>query len=150
VDVTGPAARLDRLATVYTDTLRADRVREAMDREVRLQIPAIFNVDLEPAVVQLTADVQQLGERTFADIPVQVVGSPEGRYLAQPRTASVTVSGGNRLLEELARDQVRVIIDLKGATPDGLTPLTPDVRLPDGMTLLRLEPAVFRVTEYQD
>lgn len=149
VTLAGPESRLRRLVQVETDTLRMRRVRRPFDREVRLKLPDIYNIRLEEQIVRVRVDIQQIGERTFTGVPVQLEGTARrGRYLAQPRTAQVTISGGVKVLESLQDDQIRLVIDLAGRTPDGLTPLEPHVELPDGVTLIRLEPPRFRVTEY--
>lgn len=146
--VLGPSAEVRALTSISTDSLSLTRVRSPVAREVGLQRPDIHNLQMHPETVTLMADVQQLGERTFREVPVRVRGSQEGRYLAQPRTATVTVSGGVRILETLTREQVRIVLDVGSDPPDGLTPLEPTVELPPGITLLRLDPPRFRVTEY--
>ncbi|MFO7769002.1 MAG: CdaR family protein [bacterium] len=148
VRVSGPATEVRALSSIPTDSLSLSRVREPVEREVPLSIPDIHNVEVDPPRVTVTGDVQQLGERTFQEVPVRVRGPKEGRYLAQPRTATVTVSGGSRLLEDLTKEQVRLILDVGSEPPDGLTPVEPTVELPPGLTLLRLDPPRFRVTEY--
>ena len=60
----------------------------------------------------------------------------------------MTISGGVRLLEALTRDSIHIILSVGSEPPDGLTPIEPTVELPPGLTLLRLEPPRFRVTEY--
>jgi YbbR domain-containing protein len=149
VTVTGPASGLATLRTVWTDTLRRERVRGRVAEVVTLQRPDLFNLILEQRDVQVNQDVQAIGERTLEEVPVTLTGvADRGRYLVQPRTARVTVSGGVRLLEELKVEQVTLTIDLRAAPADGLTPVAPRVLLPTGITLLRLDPPTFRVTEY--
>ncbi len=148
VRVQGPSAAVRGLERVPTDSLTLARVRGGVQHEVPLRRPDIHNLQLTPLTVTVVAEVQQLGERTFQEVPVRIRGPQEGRYLAQPRTATVTVSGGVRLLETLTRDQVLLILDVGSEPPDGLTPIEPRVELPPGLTLLRLDPPRFRVTEY--
>jgi hypothetical protein len=149
VTVSGPESRIRRLTHIETDTLRVQRSRRPLDREVLIQRPDIHNLLLEAEVARVTVDVQLLGQRTFSGVAVELVGmSGGGRFLAQPRTAQVTVSGGVRVLESLAEDTVRLLINLAGQTPDGLTPYDPIVELPEGVTLFQVDPPQFRVTEY--
>jgi len=150
VTLTGPGSHMRGLSFVETDTLRLRRrAKNPIDQEIPLQIPPIYNLIVEPYSVKIMQDIQSLGERTFSEVPVRFEGTDHpDRYLAQPRTASVTVSGGVRLLEILTVDDIRLILDLSRQRPDGLTPLIPRLELPRGISRLRLEPQYFRVTEY--
>jgi len=149
VTVSGPESQVRRLTAVFTDTVRVRRLRRPLDREVLLHLPDIYNIQVEGQTARVGVDIQQIGERTFPGVPVELIGTArQGRYLAQPRTAQVTVSGGVRVVEALEVDQIRLVIDLGGATPDGLTPLEARVELPEGITLIRMDPPQFRVTEY--
>jgi len=149
VSVTGPESLVSRLTAVPTDTVRMRRARRPVDLEVLLQQPAGFNVRLGQVTVRVTQDIQQLGERAFTAVPVVLRGAPtRGRFLAQPRTVQVTVTGGRRVLESLAEDAISLFVDLGGRVPDALTPLDPVATLPEGVTLIRIEPPRIRVTEY--
>ena len=150
VTVSGPGSFLNDLLFVETDTLRSRRrVRELVDQEVAIRNFSIFNLSIEPSLVRLVQDVQPLGERTFTEIAVRFDGRGNtDRYLAQPQNARVTVSGGVRLLEKLTEEDIRLILNLNMFRPDVQTPLTPRVELPEGITLLLLDPQQFRVTEY--
>ncbi len=149
VTLSGPARDLGRLASVEIDTLRLRRVRDPVDIEVPVLIPLIYNITVEPAIVRIIQDIQELGERIFEDIPITFIGTdrPE-RFLAEPRSASVTVQGGTRLLETLTREDIRLLLDMRQIFPDGLTLVEPRIELPRGITLKLLEPPFFRVTEY--
>ena len=149
VFVSGPESQVRQLQAIATDTLEFRRARRPVDQEIGLQAPDLFNTSLEQTTVRVRMDVQQIGERSFPEIPVVLERTPpSGRYLAQPRTAQVTVSGGVKVLEALLADQIRVVLDLENRPPDALVPLDPTIQLPPGVTLVRLEPPRFRVTEY--
>ncbi|MFC1629152.1 YbbR-like domain-containing protein [Gemmatimonadota bacterium] len=149
VTLTGPARDLARLTSVEIDTLRRRRVRDPVDIEVPVLIPSIYNSTVEPTIVRIVQDIQELGERIFEDIPITFIGTdrPE-RFLAEPRSASVTVQGGTRLLETLSREDIRLLLDMSQIPPDGLTLVEPRIELPRGISLKLLEPPFFRVTEY--
>lgn len=150
VTVSGPRSFLRDLIFVETDTLRSKRrARERIDQEVAIRNLSIYNLSMEPSQVRLVQDVQPLGERTFTEVAVRFDGRGNiDRYLAQPQNARVTVSGGVRLLEKLTEEDIRLILNLNLFRPDVQTPLTPRVELPEGVSLLILDPQQFRVTEY--
>ncbi len=149
VTITGPARDIGRLSWVETDTLKIRRVREPIDVEMPVLITSIYNITVEPAVVRIVYDIQDLGERVFENIPITFIGTdrPE-RFLAEPRSASVTVQGGTGLLEALNREDIELLLDMSLILPDGLTLVKPRIVLPQGITLKVLEPPLFRVTEY--
>lgn len=150
VTLTGPALGLRDLSYVETDTFSLRRrARSRIDQEIPIQIPPVFGLVVEPSVVRIIQDVQALGIRTFEEVPVRIEGVDDpGRYLVQPRTASVTVSGGVRLLESLTEEDIGLILDLSRQRPDGLTPLIPRLELPPGISRESLDPQSFLVTEY--
>lgn len=149
VTIFGPAGSLRRLTYVETDSVTVRRARGPVDRETPLVIPQIYNLVVEPATVRVLLDVQELSERTFTDIPITFVGTDRPqRFLAQPRTANVTVRGGVELIERLRSEDIRLVVDISSHIPDSLTPVVPLVELPEGLTLLRTDPGSVRVTEY--
>jgi YbbR domain-containing protein len=134
---------------VETDSVIIKRARGLVDVETALIIPPVYNLIIEPGNVRVLLDVQELSERTFNDIPVTFIGTDRPqRFLAQPRTVSVTVRGGVELVEQLSGEDIRLVVDLSLYIPDSLTPVEPRVELPEGLTPLRIEPASVRVTEY--
>lgn len=150
VTLTGPELRLRRLSYVETDTFRRRRLAsDPIDQEVEIQVPPIYNLTVEPSVVRIVQDIQRLGVRTFSEVPVIFKGTDQpNRYLAQPPTASVTISGGIKVLETLTLDDISLILDMSRQRPDGLTPLIPRLELPPGISCVSLDPERFRVTEY--
>lgn len=149
VTLTGPSRDLVGLEYVETDTVRNRRVREPVSIEAPLIAPPIWNLTIEPAMVLVVHDVQELGERVFEEVPITFIGTdrPE-RFLAQPRTTTVTVTGGVTLLESLDPESILLTLDMRQIPPDGLTLVEPRVELPTGISLKLLEPALFRVTEF--
>ncbi|MFC1530172.1 YbbR-like domain-containing protein [Gemmatimonadota bacterium] len=150
VTLIGPARALAALTYVLTDTLRPPRrARESIDVEVPVLVPDIYNLTMFPTTVRVVHDVQVLGERLFEDVQITFIGTsrPE-RYLAEPRSAAVTVQGGIGLIEALVMDDIRLVLDMRMIQPDGLTLVEPRVELPTGITLKIMEPALFRVTEF--
>ncbi len=150
VTLIGPASDLAALTSVQTDTLRLPRrVRESVDVEMPVLVPQIYNLSIFPTTVRVVHDIQKLGERLFEDVQINFIGTsrPE-RYLAEPRSAAVTVQGGTRLIEALVKDDIRLVLDMRLIQPDGLTLVEPRIELPLGITLKIMEPALFRVTEF--
>lgn len=149
VTLTGPRNALMVVREVPSDTIGVDRARVLIEAQAGLVPPAIYNLTWEPAVVRILQDVQEIGQRTFTSIPVTITGTsrPE-RYVSQPRTLTVTVKGGVGLLAEMVVSDIVLTVDLRQHPPDRMTPVEPQIELPDGITLLRLEPPVVRVTEF--
>ncbi len=56
-------------------------------------------------------------ERRLEDVPVEVVGAPPGTTV-EPAALHVTVSGPPQLVEKITPDQVRLIADASGLSPD--------------------------------
>jgi len=149
ITLTGPRRALLTVAAVETDTVVVNRTRGLVEEDADLVRPAIYNCLCEPATVRIVQDVQEIGERTFTEIPLTIRGTPRpDRFVTQPRRMSVTVKGGVGVLAEMVASDILLIVDLSESLPDRLTPLEPVIELPEGITLLRLDPPAVRVTEY--
>ncbi len=149
VTLTGPRTALQAITAVETDTLFVNRARALVEAETALILPAVYNCRCESETVRILQDVQEIGQRTFADIPITFTGTtrPE-RYVTEPRRITVTVKGGVGVLAEMVASDITLTVDLNTHSPDRMVAVEPLVELPEGITLLRLEPAAVRVTEY--
>lgn len=91
--------------------------------------------------VAIKAEVQQIAELTFDDIPVKIRGgaAPQS-HLLSPMILRVTVRAGAEQLETLTAEEIVASIDYSRLLNDSTGIVIPEVSVPDGYKLLSFEP----------
>lgn len=112
IELRGPKESIRFVDTVETE------YREFLDRETPLRASLPLNLDF-PAVVeasspeiQVTADIQSIGERIITEVPVKVLNKPDGiRVFPNPSTVSLTITGGVEYIAALSPSDIEVYVD---------------------------------------
>jgi YbbR domain-containing protein len=146
VQLSGPARRLDGIEAVSTMPIDLDgRIRSINKRRIPL-VPAdqMAGVELDPPAVTLDlAIVERSVTSRFPDLPVLPM-LPPGRNLRvdlDPDVAHLTVKGRPELIKALSSEDIRLFVDATGIK--GKRPAKLPVRavLPNGISLVKAEPA---------
>ncbi len=116
--VDGPSSQVDALEVLRTNPIRLDDRSEPFMTHVGV-VPEgkhVRLVDQDTLDVLVLVDAAAV-ERRLEDVPVEVVGAPPGTTV-EPAALHVTVSGPPQLVEKITPDQVRLIADASGLSPD--------------------------------
>ena len=144
--VSGPESvvrSLDSLATkeVFIDSATAD-----VSGNVALINPLPEKIDLEVNTVHYLLQVQQIGEKEIADIPVRVINVPVGRkVLVRPAKLSLRLIGGKKFLARIGPQDVRAYVDYQRYLQTGETLLPAIIEIPDNLSFDRVTPEKFRL-----
>ena len=81
-------------------------------------------------------------EKTFYDLPVAVISenSDVSGFKVEPRELDVTLQGNERLLAQVPRNEVRVLVDLSDVVLKTAQQLPVQVVAPAGITYVRVKP----------
>lgn len=112
--VKGAAEAVDQVTTVLTSRRTYREVNSSLEiRDLGLWHPAPGQVlDVEPVNVDVSVDIQMIGERRLEGIPVNVKNVPANlNVFVGPSTISITVTGGINYLADLDTSAVDVYID---------------------------------------
>lgn len=111
-------------------------------------LPGIVRFKSEP--VKVFIPVEQLADVLYEGIAVSVTDAPRDRHilLANP-FVGIHVRGGVNRLATLEAQDFTVTISYGTLAQDTTGAVTPDVHLPDGVTLLRVTPPRIRYTVRQ-
>ena len=146
VVLSGPAQILDGVESVPTAPVDLDgRIRSINKRRVPL-VPGdnFAGVKLDPVAVTLDlAIVERSISTRFPDMPILPM-LPPGRALRveiDPDVATLTVKGRPELVNDLAAEDLRLFVDITAISDDKATSLPIRAVLPNGVTLVRTEPA---------
>ncbi|HEY6171406.1 MAG TPA: hypothetical protein VIX80_04010, partial [Candidatus Kapabacteria bacterium] len=92
-------------------------------------------------VISVKIDVQALGERQFADIPIIIEALPPDREMTLiPSSVSVMIRGGVDELAKLDPTKIRASVIYDMASFDTLTSAKPSFILPKGIEFLNADP----------
>ncbi|HDS74609.1 MAG TPA: YbbR-like domain-containing protein [Firmicutes bacterium] len=141
VRIGGPRQYVRRTDSVATDSISLRGVKQSFTRTVSLRPTSGWNLTVTPEEVTINAEVQVLLERRFREVPVVVTHIPRGvTARAEPDIVAVDIVGGERLINDLSEDDIKVTIDYRKRFEIGLDDLPLTVTLPEQTRLLRVSP----------
>ena len=111
-----------------------------------LVTPEGFNVTISPKKIAASSDVQRLVQRTIADIPVTLTHIPNGMSVhLEPSVISITITGGEKYLASLQKDNFSVYADYRRAQGATDNRINARINLPPEVELTGAKPQTFRV-----
>jgi YbbR domain-containing protein len=144
VTVSGDAQQLAALAAIDTQPISVAGRRENLQTTIALQLPEGVT-SLVPEV-QVTITLRQVVDtRTFGAGIVLEGGRPDRAYQLSTDRVLVTVSGSPAQLSNIAGDAFVVRADVSVLEP-GIHEVTVDPVLPEGLTVVSLNPETVFVT----
>lgn len=104
-------------------------------------------VRVSPSRAALTIPVQQLVDVEFKSIPIAIEHVPQGKQvMLSASTVNIIARGGIDRMANLTSDQFSASIEFASLLRDTVNAVTPQIKLPEGVTLLRLSPEQIRFT----
>lgn len=144
--VQGPAQQVKSIEFVTTDSVNFHNVKETIATMVNLATPEGFNITCIPRKINTIIDIQRLVQRTIDDVPVTLTHIPTG-VTAQlnPSVISITISGGERYLSSLTKDDFSASADYRRARRKTDNLISARINLPPEVKLASAEPQMFKV-----
>lgn len=98
-------------------------------------------VSINPQKVLVKANIQQIGEITIDDLPINIVNGslPEGHFI-EPQFISVTLQGGIDLVAELTNYDIFASVEFDKIINDTLGIIKPTINLPPNVSILKIDP----------
>ena len=98
-------------------------------------------VQIENKEIELFAEIQQTGEITLNEIPINITsgGIPRNHFL-YPMFVSITVRGGINRIDELTSDQIKVSIDYNTIVNDEKGIIIPKIEIPEYIEIIKVNP----------
>ncbi len=140
VTVTGARSLLQHISEWPTQALEFSQLRQPVDITVPLD-DTRPSLTFDPNQVQLQINVQQLAEKTFSDIPVELVSVPQNReiILSTPRI-EVVVRGGIEQLARISRTSFRAVINYRTILEDTSGFVQPELTAPSVVQIVKRTP----------
>lgn len=144
--VEGRPAQVNLLASVTTEPIDIDGLTESFQQVAVLDLPNGISVDPD---VNVTINIEIepiLTTSSYNRVPEARGMRPGFEALVEPEQVRVVLFGPLPVLDSLAEEDVRVILDLFGLEP-GRYSIVPDVDIPDrGIEIRSVQPSAVTVT----
>jgi len=112
VTISGPSLLIREITESYTEEINFEARKNSVKETMDLNVGNSSLIKMEPAKVQLVANIQSIGERTLGGIEVQVRNVPENlKAIVNPTTISLDLHGGIAFLSGLSGDEIDATID---------------------------------------
>lgn len=147
VVISGPARLVKGIESIQTEKKVIDKVTAAISDRIGLKLPQGYNLKLSFSEVNFSSNVQKGMTKQILGVPVEVLNLPKGRKAeVKPENIKVVLFGGEEVVTNLTRDQIRVTTDCAKVKRNVQTKLKPSVELPPTVSLTRTEPDSLVVT----
>jgi hypothetical protein len=139
VDVSGAASVINNLNYISTSRINLREVDEKTYLTVELNKPS--RVDLSQKEVKVIVDAQQIVDKSFEDINVEVLNKPPDREIVLiPNKIGVSISGGIDYLGKLNPANIKAFVRYQDIEADTLESIKPGITLPNNVNLVFTKP----------
>ena len=112
VTISGPSSLISEISESFTAEINFEARKNSVKETMDLNVSNKSLIKLEPAEVELRANIQSIGERTLEGIEVQVRNVPENlKAIVNPMTVSLDLQGGIAFLSGLTGGDIDATID---------------------------------------
>ena len=112
VTISGPSSLISQISESFTAEINFEARKNSVKETMDLNVNNKSLIKLEPAEVELTANIQSIGERRLEGIEVQVRNVPENlKAIVNPTTVSLDLQGGIAFLSGLTGGEIDATID---------------------------------------
>jgi len=134
VIISGPRSYVKKYDRIYTQQYTAKRLMKPVELELGLAVPEDANLDVSHSRVGINQEVDQIGEKIFTDIPVQVINKPQRSTVkVSPSTISLNVSAGVSILKTLTIKDFEVYFNFAERWESKQNTYEPEIKLPPGV-----------------
>jgi len=122
VQVSGARSIIEKIRDWHTKYTSLHRVVLPINQDVPLSDTLRDIVTLSRSSVTITADVQQIADRKFEEVPINVLHAPQNTHIdLKPPTLTVWLRGGAETLARLTSQDIQASVDyytLAATNPD--------------------------------
>ena len=147
VTVSGPIQQVRQVERIQTEVLEFSDRQKDISGAIKLNRPADslkLTVDLDEVV--FFADVQKLLERTFTEIPVEVINVPRQiKVTPRPSTLNLTAIAGEEYLMTFSSKDFKVTVDYNQRSDRNALGYMPKIDHPADITIAEIAPAFIKL-----
>ena len=144
--VSGPQSIVEKTQYIYSDSIIKKDVKYPFDITAKLIAPKKIVTKVSPAETNVRFKVERLVERSFYNVPIQIVGIPDGfEASATPKNISVRVKGAESRIANLKPLEIAAIYNFAAYYKPGEIKYSVQIQLPQNVELVEASPAEFRL-----
>ena len=144
--VSGPATLIERLNYLETENINKEDAKYSFHQTVALVQPKEGIIDLDPPVVSVSFEIEQIVERTIYDVPIQIVGVPANLIATPtPRNISLRIKGSESIITQVNKDAITVFFDYGKRYQKGQVEYDVQIETPNHVTWTSASPNKFRL-----
>jgi len=147
VGISGPMGQVKRIDSIQTEKKVMKEATELISDRIGLILPKGHNLKLSFGQVKFSADIQKAMEKEISNVPVETLNLPKGRRVkVEPESIKVVIVGGENVVSQLTKEQIKVSVDCAKVKRGVETKLQPLVKLLPTVSLIKTEPDSLGVT----
>ncbi|MBN2104576.1 hypothetical protein JW835_11105 [bacterium] len=144
VKVEGAAREVNEIDAVYTESKVLD-VSRPIKGTVSLMDSTSSLVALSEEKVRYAVDIQGIGDRMFAEVPVRIINAPYGiKVSSVPSTLSIHLQGGVEVLKHVKKEDIFATIDYRSRYRYGKR-IPAMIHVPPNISFTDVTPRVFEL-----
>ncbi len=144
--VSGPAQLVRSIHVIKSDTVSKSQKKYPFNMSIDLVNPKPGILKLNPSKISARFILEQLVERTFYNIPIQILGVPtDYQGAAVPPTVTVKVKGSESLISNLTQNQITALFDYRIWYKSGKLMYSAQIDVPNGVEVIDISPKQFRL-----
>ncbi len=142
----GTKRALSKIDSLPTENVNLTELSDYTKIETRL-IDTMRNIIYyERVPVKISFDVQQIVDKDFEKIPIELINIPANRDLILfPSFIDVKLRGGISILGSLSNDSIKAVVDYKKISEDSNLEIIPEFRIPYGVRVIDYFPKQFKL-----
>ncbi len=144
--IKGSRKLLSKIDSLPTETITLNQISESVSVDTRV-IDTLDNLLVyEKIPVRVSFDVQQIADKDFEKIPIELINVPIGKdVILLPSFIDIRLRGGINLIGNLNPDSIKVTVDFKKYFGKEDVEIKPEFNLPYGVKVLDYFPKQFKL-----
>lgn len=139
--IVGPKSFVDEIDFISSAVSNLENEIIDVSGEVELINPYPRDLLMKTKKIDFVADIQQLGEKSFADVSIKILNAPNGIHASVlPSTLSLKIKGGVEIIDSLHRKDILAYVDFTQYKGSGESLLSPLIRLPNELSYFDVFP----------
>ncbi len=145
VKITGAASVLSKIKYISTEKKEYKSINSNLNVDISLSDSMSNLVKIEPRMVKIFYIIELAAEKKFEDLNIMIKNVPRDKeVLLIPPNLTLSLRGGVDLLTKISPSDFKISIDYDMIEKDTLGSVTPNIEIPENLTLINFTPQKFQ------
>ncbi|MCP4723422.1 MAG: hypothetical protein GY863_00225 [bacterium] len=147
IEVSGPESSVEELTGIMTVEKEYQNKKSDFSDMINVRSIPTITFNIPGNEVEVIADIQKIGEKNIAAVPINVIGNPDSRQVEiLPSTLNIIINGGVDHIKDLSVDDIYAYVNYdRGWRRDGEYIARVNIELPDYIISYEVSPQDFKV-----